>query len=134
MDTRTVQEREDIVRIAGERMKEFIAHPPRDARLWGIRTTSGTTGGVPLIVPHRYPPVRGRIFKERRMLQCYGSMSSRLSFSHVTHMRDTAGDSISLSLDGLDLGQGLERVLDEFEAEIIVGYPSFVARVSEHMS
>lgn len=134
MNTHTVQEREDVVRIAGERLKEFIAHPPQDARHWGIRTTSGTTGGAPLITAYRYPVSRGRLFKPSRTLQCYGSMSSRLFFAHLAHMRDTAGESVSLSLDGRDLGPGLERALDQFGAEIIAGYPSFVARASEHMS
>jgi len=130
-----IEERADAATAARERLKTFIAHPPEDARLWGIRTTSGTTGGEPLIVPHHYPSMRGRIFKEeKRMLQCYGSMSSRLSFTHLSHIRDTADELVSLSLDGADLGPGLDRALDEFGADIIIGYPSFVARVCALMS
>ncbi len=126
--------REGLAKIEERMVDDLIAHTPAatDAHRYGLRTTSGTTSGTPLMTVTQYPP---QIFKRfdgsARVVFCSGSMGLRLT--RALQLRRHAGVHSILSVDARDLSSALSPLLSEFEPDMIEGVPSFVVRVAEYM-
>ena len=116
--------------------KQLLSDIPedKDAKLYGIRMTSGTTGGSPLMMLAHYP--KGAFYRFstlQRPIICSGSLSARLAnalfFSHKSGVQDDT----ALLLEAKDLTPGLEKVLVDFKPDSFLGFPSVIAKVLHYI-
>lgn len=126
--------RDDIVAIGRSTIEHAIEYPPERAVDWSVRVTSGTTTGLPLVVFFERT-VNGNLapWLGGRTVVCYGSMSSRLSTVLTAYQNKHTCFSSVLAVDQEDLNNPLTACLAEFAPDNLVGFPSFMMKVSEYM-
>lgn len=126
--------RDDIVAIGRSTIERAIAHPPQKAVDWSVRVTSGTTTGSPLVMFFKRDVERNTVpWFARRTVVCVGSLSSRLSTVLNAYQNRKSLPSSCLSVDHTDLNSTFVLCITAFAPEHFVGFPSFIAKVGEHM-
>ena len=118
-------------RAAYERAPDTaIAHEPYR---FAVRVTSGTTGGKPLLTVFfaDYPFAKARHM--RRVLIATGSWNSRLA--NVRHPFLSSHPTETLAIDVRDVSDPARRsLLEAFDADGIIGFPSLVAKLLSCLS
>ncbi len=130
-----MMDRNDIAILADEIFEEFVAHPPENPQEYSIRMTSGTTSGSPfLTVWHTKNAAEWRPDSMHRLILAFGPLAMRTSnMLYFRNNPDNEG-ALMLPLDVAALEPSAERLLKDFAADSMYGFPSFVTRISEHMS
>ena len=103
---------------------------PEEARQYIIRTTSGTTGGGPLVIAIKVSPSFFDLFNGvSRPVVCIGAMNARLT--NVLAARYGYGDApIRICvIDSGDLSPEATSLLSDFEPDTLRGMPSFVVGI-----
>ncbi len=126
--------RQELRKVEERMLERIIVAPPDAANAYrfGLRTTSGTTGGAPLMTVMQYPPQAFRRYRgARAVLFCFGSQSLRLT--RALQVRHHEGVQQALFLGARDIGASTATVVKEFAPDMVEGVPSFIARVCEQM-
>ncbi len=113
-------------------------HHEEDVKNYIVRITSGTSGSEPLcIVKTRRDEIGKRqLFlygKAQRIVACWGTLNARLNRSTQFLFYPKEGSYTVLSLDNDDLHKDLDTILQDFNPDSFVGFPSFIARVFSSM-
>lgn len=126
--------RSELAEVEEQLIDRLIEHTPapEEAARLGIRTTSGTTSGTPLMTLMRYEErAFGRYDQSKRILFCSGSRALRLT--RALQLSHHGGAHTILSLDVRDLSPALHEELGDYAPDTIEGVPSFVVRAVEYM-
>lgn len=133
-------ERKDFTQILGNTLRDFFDNPPMPEEVmnYGVRLSSGSTGGGILVGIHKTSAhiYRSAITKQwydggDRVLLCFGPVTMRV-FTVLDGQRFTE-DTLYLSLDVRDLVPGVEHVLAGFSPQKVLGIPSYIAHIAPHM-
>ncbi len=125
--------RAEFQHISEGALADFLLSPPADAYGWGIRTTSGTSNGSPLVVATRYQsPMTDRYAGVERTLVCAGPLCIRLQ--NLVLARCAPGDTPLrvMTLDNRDLTPALEKLVTDFKPGHTFGFLAFAVRALEY--
>lgn len=125
-------EREDVVEMMDRVFDENAVHPvdPKDARLYTIRTTSGTSGRGPLVSLRKHPPViSARHGQYRSFLATYGSRGLRLAQILFAWNAESGPRAIAAFGGVDDLKPGLADLINDLAPDSISGTPSRTLQV-----
>ena len=91
MSGQGILNRADIASINENILNEFISSKPADAGRYGIRITSGTSGGNPIMSAREYGDRDfAKYGKSKRVVSCVGSRNAQLA--NVIHLRRQVAD------------------------------------------
>ncbi len=127
-------DRSDILAQADEVLAHF-SPAPGTAKSYVLRTSSGTTG-APIVLPieKALNPILIKWFgDDMPTLVCYGARGTRM-YNLLGMSKIAEGRKRVLVLDNKNISPGIARLIDDFAPECIVGFPSFILKVSEHFS
>lgn len=127
--------RADIAKLNDKIFNNFISSVPNDASKYGIRITSGTSGGEPIMSVLEYGDKQFNKFgANKRIITCVGSRNAQLA--NVIHLRKQISDYAQriLLLEINNLADKLPRLLEDFSPEAIFGHPSFVSRLVKYFN
>src|SRR3989338_479091 len=133
-----MMEGEEVAAIGEQTLKALIASPSVGSSSTIVRLTSGTSGGLPLLIATGYPrEAPGDMVGDEgieRVVYCSGSMSARLANALiVSHVSDGAVMQV-LAVDAHDLIPSLKALLEDFRPAGLVGLSSFISRVATYIS
>lgn len=130
----SMMDRRDFAHIAEDTLTEYIASPPRDHRTRVVRMTSGTTGGQPVVfIREQQEDPPGWFDDTKKLALCGGSVPWRLGWVLLFRDAKTSHPAQVLTLDIRDLSGDLSSLISDFRPDTFSGFPSSIARVSEHL-
>jgi len=110
---------------------------PHDERIWDytVRSTSGTTGGTPVLVARHVPKDPRLLADTDRKLSAGGTLGHRgtlVSMFFYAHRSDKKDASIA-SIGVGDLQPSLKAALEEYNPDSLWGVVSFVLKLFSHV-
>lgn len=121
--------RSDYQKMQDARLEEMVEKgPPKDAMSHIIRTSSGTTGGTPMVSVVQFPrrSVR-RFLGSKRPAVFFGPLNARLA-NTLFYLDKAKEETVLLCVDPLDLNADTEPVLKAFKPDLLMGVPSYIMK------
>jgi phenylacetate-coenzyme A ligase PaaK-like adenylate-forming protein len=129
-------QRDDLRLLLEERLSEFVGSPPpaSHAKEYGLRVTSGTTGGGPFVLVSRHQDIfKKRYSTYKSVLGCFGPLNIRLANALFANNAGADARTRICIIDINDLTALILPVLGQLRPDHICGFPSFIARTREYM-
>ena len=128
-------ERADVAALGERILADFVVRAPGNpADSYALRTTSGTSGEGPLMFVQQLNPLKlSRFADGSDVAVVVGSRMMRLMQAMLIR-RNGAPQQRMMLLDGKDIAPDLTESLQQFAPKALFGFPSSVARMSEHIS
>lgn len=126
-------ERVDMARWSEQAFARFLKRGAQDGALRVLRTTSGTTGGGPMMFVREYRGGKTEWFSSaERTLACFGSLQVRLTYALYLRYDASIASGSALFLDAEDM-RDLPRLAEEFAPGACVGWPHTLVRTARAM-
>ena len=100
----------------------------------GLRMTSGTSGGEPLLLAwgsgvniHTFPA------GAKRTLLCQGVLGMRLGSLLFLRNSDPGSPSRVIVMDARDMIQGVSELLSDFAPDRLYGFPFFISKMTDYL-
>lgn len=129
-----ILERGDFGAVADKMLADLAMSPKEDAKYCGLRMTSGTSGGNPLLLAwgsgvniHEFP------CGAERMLLCQGALSMRLGSLLFLRIGKSDIASRVIVVDAQDMISGLKKLLADFSPNRLYGFTSFIVKICDFL-
>jgi phenylacetate-coenzyme A ligase PaaK-like adenylate-forming protein len=129
-----IMERKDFPPVAERMLADLLSAPKEEAKLCGLRMTSGTSGGEPLLLAwgsgvniHTFPS------GAERTLLCQGALGTKLGSLLFLRNSDIGSPSRVIVMDARDMKNEISGLLADFAPDRLYGFTSFISRTIDFL-